>query len=121
MCNLPTTGIWLDGLLCHCIIIFLSEIPTSCTTQVIPSLVLVCLPNPVNATFNLSQPRIPKTYVIPRFLCRVVHLNADAMNNLSTGVAFIKGYEKLFLSKTKKYEDKKSKNGKFALYKKNKD
>ena len=93
MCNLPTMGIWLDGIWCHCIIIFLSAIPTSCTPQVIQSLVLVCLPNPVNATFNLLPPRIPENYVIPSFLCWVVHFKADVTNNLSTGVAFIKGYE----------------------------
>ena len=69
MYNLPTTGIWLDGLLFHCIITFLIAIPTSCTPQVIQYFVLVCLPNPVNATFNLRPPRIPENYVIPRFLC----------------------------------------------------
>ena len=69
MCNLPTTGIFLDGLLCHFIIIFLSSIPTYCTPQVIQSLVLVCLPNPANATFNIRPPRIPENYVIPRFIC----------------------------------------------------
>ena len=69
ICILPNMGIWLDELLCHCIIIFLSAIPTSCSPQVIQSLVLVCLPNPVNATFNLRPPRIPEDYVIPRFLC----------------------------------------------------
>ena len=93
MCNLTTTGIWLDGLWCHCIIIFLSAIPTSCTPQVIQSLVLVCLPNPVNATFNLRPPIIPENYVIPRFLCWVLHFNADVTNNLSMGVAFVKGSE----------------------------
>ena len=93
MCNLPTTGIWLDGLWFHCIIIFLSSITTSCTPQVTQSLVLVCLPNPVNAMFNLCPPIIPEKYAIPRFLCWVVHFKADVKNNLSMGLAFIKGSE----------------------------
>ena len=93
MCDLPTTGIWIDGLWCHFIIILLSSIPTSCTPQVIQYLVLVCLPNPVNATFNLRPHRIPENYVIPRFIFRVVHFKADVTNNLSTSVAFIKVYE----------------------------
>ena len=59
----------------------------------IQSLVLVCLLNPVNATFNLRPPRIPKNYVIPGFLCLVVHFKADVTNKLITGVAFIKGSE----------------------------
>ena len=91
MCNLPTTGIWLDGLRCHCIIIFLSAVPTSCTPQVIQSLVIVCLLDPINAAFNLRPPRIPNNYAIPRFLCWFVHFKADVTNNLITGVAFIKG------------------------------
>ena len=95
MCNLPTTGIWIDGLWCHSIIIFLSAIPTSCTPQVIQSLVLVCLLNPVNATLNLLPPRIPENYVIPRFIYWFVHFKADVTNNLSTGVVFIKGSENI--------------------------
>ena len=91
MCNLPTTSIWLDVIWCHCIIIFLGSIPTSCTHQVIQYLVLVCLPNPFNATSNIRPPRIPENYVIPRFLCWVLHFKADVTNNLSMGVAFIKG------------------------------
>ena len=97
MCNLPTTGIWLDGLWCHYIIIFLSAIPTSCTPQLIQSLVLVCLPNPANDTFNLRPPRIPENYAIPRFLCWVVRFKGDVTNNLSTGVAFIKGSENSYV------------------------
>ena len=96
MCNIPTTGIWLDRLWCHYIIIFLSAIPTSCTPQVIQSLVLVCLPNPAYATFNLPPPKIPDKYVIPRFLCWVVHFKADVTNNLSTGVDFIKGSKNIY-------------------------
>ena len=95
MYNLPTTGIWLDGLWCHCIIIFLSAIPTSFTPQVIHSLVLACLPNLVNDTFNLHPPIIPENYVIPMFPCWVVHFKTDVTNNLTTGVAFIKGSENI--------------------------
>ena len=93
MRNLLTTGTWIDGIWCHFIIILLSAIPTSCTPQVIQYIVLVCLLNTVNATFNLRPPIIPGNYAIQRFICWVLHFKANVTNNLSTGVAFIKGSE----------------------------